>query len=286
MAGPALAVCAVCGITAAAGTSEQAAKPAKQLSIVLAGIHQTEDGALAPASFTHIPGETIYYSFQLEGYQVSENDKVLLSYQVDALDAHGTKLVETLTGKIDVTVSAEDKDWKPKVRQSFIIPPLADSGRYKIVASAKDELGGTSATKETSFEVQGHQVAPSDVLAIRNIRFLRSDEDREPLAIAAYRTGDALWAKFDIIGFKYGPGNTVNVDYGVAIVSPSGKTVFSQPQAAVEEGGSFYPKRYVPGAMNLTVQPKTPAGQYSLVITARDAIGNQTCEAKGTFRIE
>ncbi len=127
---------------------------------------------------------------------------------------------------------------------------------------------------------------PSDKLVIRNIRFLRGEDDRESLKVPAYRSGDALWAKFDIIGYKFGPGNLVHVEYSVAIVAPSGKTVFSQAQAAVEEGATFYPKRYVPGVMNLTVQPKTPSGDYSLVITAKDAVGNQVSEGRAVFRIE
>jgi hypothetical protein len=194
--------------------------------------------------------------------------------------------VETFSGKIDLTVSAEDKEWKPKVRCTIVVPPFADSGAYRIAASAKDEIGGTSATREIQFEVRGHAVEPSDTLAIRNLHFLRGEDDRQPLAIAAYRSGDTLWARFDIAGYKYGPGNMVHVEYGIGIIAPNGKTVFSQPQAAVEQGGSFYPKRYVPGLMNLTIQPKTTAGEYQIVITARDLVGDQTTEAKSPFRIE
>ncbi len=267
----------------AAATARPAAK---QIVFVQAGIHLTEDGERVPQGVTHVPGETLFYSFQLEGYQASPEDKVRISYQVDAFDPNGVRIVETHTGQIDAGILPEDKDWKPKVRRTIVIPPFAGSGRYRIAASAKDEIGGTAAANEIFFDVQGHQVQPSETLAIRNLRFARSEDDREALKVAAYRAGDVLWSKFDITGYKFGPGNRVEVEYGVAIVAPSGKTVFSQPQAAVEEGGSFYPKRYVPGIMNLTVQPGTPAGEYTLVISARDRIGNQTGEARGAFRIE
>jgi hypothetical protein len=264
------------------------AKPAagKRLSIIQAGIHQTEDGPLVPRGTTHVPGESLFFSFQLDGYQVSPEDKVQISFRVDAFDPKGVRLVETFSGKTDTTVLPQDKDWKPKVRNTIVVPPLALPGTYKIAVSAKDEIGGTTATQEIFFEVRGHQVEPSDTLVVRNIRFLRGEDDREPLAVPAYRAGDALWAKFDITGYKMGPGNTIAVEYGIAIVAPSGKTVFSQPQAAVETGGSFYPKPYVPGIMNLTVQPKTTPGQYQIVITARDLVGHQECEAKAAFRIE
>jgi hypothetical protein len=266
----------------------QAPRPVavKQLAIVNAAIHEIEDGPAVPPGQIHVPGETLFFAFQVDGYQVSPDDKVRISYQVDAFDFAGVRLVETFSEKIDVTVSPEDKEWKPRVRRTIVVPPFAGSGVYKIVASAKDELGGTSATREVPFEVRGHAVEPGESLAIRNVRFLREEDDRKPLEVAAYRTGDALWARFDIVGYRFGPGNMVNVEYGIAIVSPTGKTVFSQPQAAVEQGGSFYAKRYVPGIMNLTIQPKTPSGEYQLVITARDAVGNQTAEAKASFRIE
>jgi hypothetical protein len=257
-----------------------------QIAFVQVGIHQTEDGELVPQGATHVPGETLFFSFQLEGYRVSPEDKVRIAYEVDAFDPDGIRLLETHKGQIEAGVLPEDKDWKPKVRRTIVIPPFAGSGRYRIVSSVKDEIGGTAATREVFFEVQGHPVKPSETLAIRNLRFARSEDDRKPLKVAAYRAGDALWARFDITGYKFGPGNRIEVEYGVAIEAPSGKTVFSQPQAAVEEGGSFYPKRYVPGAMNLTVQPGTPAGEYTLVISARDRIGNQTGEVKGAFRIE
>ncbi len=260
--------------------------PARQLTIIRAAIQDIEDGPAVPAGLVHVPGETLFFSFQVDGYRVSPEDKVQISYQVDAFDSRGTRLVEAFSGKTDVTVSAEDKDWKPKVRRTIVVPPFADSGAYKIIASAKDEIGGTSATKELSFEVRGHAVEPSQTLVIRNVRFLRGEDDREPLAVAAYRSGDALWVKFDIVGYQFGSGNMVHVEYGIAIVAPSGKTVFSQPQAAVEEGGSFYPKRYVPGVMNLTIQPKTTPGEYQVVITARDLVGNHTCETRDSFRIE
>lgn len=276
------------GTLAFAGMPQQAPRqPAgKPLAIVLAGIHQIEDGPAVPPGTVHIPGETLFFSFQLEGYRVSPEEKVQIAYQVDAFDPAGVRLVDTFSGKLDATVAPEDKDWKPKVRRTFVVPPFAGSGTYRIAASAKDEIGGTSATREIQFQVRGHTVEPGETLVIRNVRFLRSEEDAKPLAVAAYRSGDALWAKFDITGYKFGDGNLVHVEYDVAIVAPSGKTVFSQPQAAVEQGGSFYPKRYVPGVMNLTIQPKTTPGEYQIVITARDLVGNQTAEAKAPFRIE
>lgn len=278
-------------LLSAGGFAAQAPQPkaqpaARQIAIVRASIQEFEDGPATPASVAHVPGESIFFSFQLENYQVSSDSKVKIAWIVDALDPQGVKLVETGTGLVEVPILPEDKQWRPKIRRTFVVPPLAGSGIFKIVATVKDEIGGSSATHELTFEVRGHPVEPSPSLAIRNLRFLRSEDDAKPLAIAAYRAGDALWAKFDITGFRYGDGNRIDLVYGIAIVAPSGKTMFSQPEAAVEQGGSFYPKRYVPGEMNLTVQPGTGKGEYALVITAQDRVGKQTAEVKGAFRIE
>jgi hypothetical protein len=95
-----------------------------------------------------------------------------------------------------------------------------------------------------------------------------------------------MWARFDIIGFKYGDGNAVDVSYGVTLLAPGGKVLWSQPDAAFDKSQSFYPKRYVPGAMSLNLQPNIRPGEYTMVVTARDQIGNQTCESREVFRIE
>jgi hypothetical protein len=270
---------------AAQSPPPKAQPAARQIAIVRASIQEFEDGPATPASVAHVPGESIFFSFQLENYQVSSDEKVKIAWTVDALDPQGVRLVETGKGLVDVPILPEDKQWRPKIRRTFVVPPLAASGIFKIVATVKDEIGGSSATHELTFEVRGHRVEPSPSLAIRNLRFLRSEDDK-PLAIAAYRAGDALWAKFDITGFRYGDGNRIDLVYGIAIVAPSGKTMFSQPEAAVEQGGSFYPKRYVPGEMNLTVQPGTTKGEYKLIVTAQDRVGKQSAEAQGAFRIE
>jgi len=72
----------------------------------------------------------------------------------------------------------------------------------------------------------------------------------------------------------------------VAVLSPSGKVLFSQPKAATEEEQPFYPRRWVGGILSLTGRPDTKPGEYTLVLTLRDLIGNQTSESRHTFRVE
>src|ERR1039458_6306754 len=198
------------------------------LAVVRPMVSDRDGGAAVPSSSVHAPGETMFFSFQVDGYAASSTDRVHLSYKIDAFDAHGVRLMEPAAAEIEETLAPEDKNWKPTVRQEILIPPLADSGTYKIAISVTDLIANATATKEVPFEVRGRRVDPSDTLVIRNIRFLRGEDDREALSKAAYRRGDAVWARFDMIGFKYGDGNAIDVSYDVAVLSPSGKVIYTQ----------------------------------------------------------
>lgn len=228
----------------------------------------------------------LFFSFQLRGYAVSDDEKINLQYQLDALDFRGIRLIATVKQNIQTSVSPEDKNWQPKVNQTFMIPPLAESGTYRIVLSVQDLLGKTEAKGEFSFEVRGRKVEPSDTLVLRNLRFLRQEEDKEPLKIPAYKAGDTLWARFEITGYKIGEKNLIHVEYGLSIAAPDGAVLFSQPQGAVIQDTPFYPNRYEPGAVSLNINAGTTPGAYTLIVSARDLVGNQTCEARGQFRVE
>ncbi len=260
---------------------------APPLAILRPSISDMEDGAAVPAGFTFVPGQFIFLKFQISGFKVSDGRKIHLSYKMNALDPKGVRLLETVTGQVDTTLEPEDKNWKPVVRQQLLLPPMGPSGVYKITLQVTDEMAqGATISQDFPLAVRGRDVAPSDTLVIRNLHFYRGEEDHDALTVAAYRPGDTLWARFDIIGYKFGPGNSVDVDYGISVLAPGGKVLYTQEKAAEEKSSSFYPKAYVPGSMNLSLQSKIRPGQYAIVLTARDHTGNQTCEAKGDFTIE
>jgi hypothetical protein len=121
---------------------------------------------------------------------------------------------------------------------------------------------------------------------VRNVQFFRGEEDTQSLQKAVYKGGDAVWAKFDIIGFKYGDKNRVDVSYVTRVISPSGKVLWTQPEPAVEQSESFYPKRYVAATMGITLLANTKAGDYAIAVTITDAVGKQTYETKQTFTVE
>jgi|HubBroStandDraft_1064217.scaffolds.fasta_scaffold01379_8 hypothetical protein len=271
------------GLLALAGSLLAATVP---LAVVRPTVSDRDGGAAEPSGSVHVPGETMFFSFQVDGFTATSVERVHLSYKLDALDPHGVHLMEPVAAEIEETLAPEDKNWKPTVRQEILIPPLADSGTYKIAITVTDLVAKATATKEVPFEVRGRRVDPSETLVIRNIRFYRGEDDREALPKAAYRRGEAVWARFDVIGFKYGEANSIDVGYDVAVLAPSGKVIYSQPQAGADHSQSYYPKRYVPAVFSLATKPDTRPGEYTLVVTAHDGVGNQTFEARQSFTVE
>jgi hypothetical protein len=263
-----------------------AATPPKSFKIIDAGIRQTEDGPLVEKGTTFVPGEVIFFSCHLDGYQVSADHRVSIQYQFSAVDPANVPVAEPVNGKVDTELALEDKEWKPKIRQTVLVPPLAEPGIYKMRFFAKDELGGAVVSTEAVFEVHGHSVEPSDTLVVRNFRFSRTEDDAGPLKLAAYRPGDTIWAHFDITGFRLGTGNLRDVAYVLSVSGPGGRVLLAPREPTVDKGSSFYPMKYVPCTISLNLQRDIRPDEYTITVTAQDRIGNQTYESKQTFRVE
>jgi hypothetical protein len=264
------------------------------LTLVSAGVRQFEDGPPVPTGTQFVAGETVFYSVHVAGYTIApsttpgepDKRKVRLSYTMDAFDPKGVKIVETVQSILDTEISDQDKEWKPKVRHEILIPPFAPPGKYKVVITLTDDLAKLNASAETPFEVSGFVVEPSSELTVRNFGFYRSEDDARPIPTAAYRAGDTLFARFNMVGFRFGERNTIDLAYDVAVMNPQGKQIYAQPNAAVEKSFSFYPKPYVPGGMNLSLQADMAKGQYTIVLTVHDLVGKQNYESRQTFDVE
>lgn len=276
------AVFAGAGILSSAG-------PPKQVTIPEANIHQYEDGPNLSGSYEFLPGETVFVTARFAQYTASEDEEkphVRLLWEADVLDPAGIKVVETKKDKIDADLSPQDKEWMPKIHYDFVLPTLADSGTYKLVLRLKDDLSGTTATRELPLRVKGHEVAPSDALVIRNFRWQRGEEEGQAVTSAAYRPGDPVWARFDITGYRFGEGNRFDVSYGLEVFRATGESMYSQPVAAEKSEESFYRQRYMPGALNLNLQPDIAKGDYTVVLRAEDHVGDQKFEEKYIFHVE
>jgi hypothetical protein len=260
----------------------------KHLAVERIALHQVEDGPILANTYEFIPGETAYFSCRLTGYQAAKKDDdlvVKLSWEMRMLDPAGVPIEKDKSGRIEDVILPQDKNWMPKFLANFTVPSYAPGGTYHVPVKIKDEVGGTEVSAEVTFKVRGHEVQPSDTLVARNFMFLRGEDDRAGMREAVYHPGTMLWARFDITGFKYGDKNRFAVDYGLAVLRESGEKLFEQPIAAEDSKESFYPQRYVPGMLSLTLDQNVAKGSYILVVTVRDKVGNQTFEVRQPFQV-
>ncbi len=264
---------------------------AEKLEIEKFALRQFEDGPGLAASHEFLPGETIYWSFRVRGYHVTKTEneagdqesRMKLGWTVRETDPQGVPIEKDRSGKVEARLFDQDKDWTPRAADSFVIPPFAPNGLYHATVAVKDDNGEATSTLE--FKVRGDKVEPSDTLIGRDLRFLRSESDTAPLRNPTYQAGDTLWVRFEITGYKFGEKNKFEVEYGLAILRANGETMFTQPVAANETNESFYPQHYVPGILSLGLNKDLPKGSYTMVITMRDKIGNQTWESRNPFQV-
>jgi hypothetical protein len=174
----------------------------------------------------------------------------------------------------------------PKLRDTIVVPPLADTGEYAVLLKLSDELAKASLEKTAVFHIKGREVPPSDTLVVRNFRFLRGEEDGQPLPAAAFRPGDQVWGRFEMTGYKLGEKNQVDIEYGLTVLREDGSVAYTEPQAANQKIQSYYPQRYQPGVLNLNLAKDQPLGKYTIVLAVRDNLGKQMFETRETFSVE
>jgi hypothetical protein len=263
---------------------------ASKLAFERLALHQYEDGPVLPSSHDYLPGETIWFSARIAGFESrteGDNRNVKISWQVGLLDPDGVAVEALKTGRLDESLRSQDKDWVPKFLVSFLLPSFIPGGTYRIPVMVKDELAGSELSGDLEFHVRAETIEPSSSFVIRNFRFLRNETDAEALRQpVVYRPGAMLWARFEMAGYKFEANHKFSVDYGLAVLNADGKELFAQPEAAAESKESFYPQLRVPGALSLHLDPNVPAATYTLVVTVRDKIGGQTAEQRETFRVE
>ena len=256
------------------------------LRIIHIGIHQIEDGPAVGDRVKFVPGETVYVSFDVENYAQTKEQSVSISWIVDSADPKGIPIVPPAPGKKEANLQPEDKNWMPRIRQSFVVPSPAPGGDYSVHIKVTDDNSKDTAVADTKFTVSGPELLPAKALEVRSFGFYRTEDAPQPLSSPTYRSGDSMFARFQIAGFKLGPQNAVNVTYGISIVGPAGNVMYTQDPAVEEKSASFYPKPYVDANMSLSLNPGTKAGDYTLVITTRDKTGNQTVEIRKLFHVE
>ncbi len=264
---------------------------AAELSAVNVQLHDYEDSPPVPASQAFRASETVYLSFQISGFQPTEDDHIQLSYEIVATDPAKRPLGPPKSGKIEAELAPEDKKkgklWMPKIRYQIQLPVTPAPGAYGFQLQLTDKINGAKYSVDIPFQVIAAAIAPADALTLRNFRFLRSESEKDRLPESgAFRPGDSVWARFDITGYKFGPGNRYEVKYGLALRDAAGKPLFSNPEAAQDKSESFYPRTFIPGAFSINLDKDIKPGDYTLVVFLSDPLGNQAVESAYVFRVE
>jgi hypothetical protein len=264
------------------------AEAPKKLAIEQALLAQSEDGTPVPSDYEFQPGDSVFFSCRVSGFakQGDEPPKMYLSYKVEARDPQGVLIVPEDSGKVAADLAPEDKEWRPVIRATLALPPLAATGRYDVKVKVRDELAKTETEISVPLRIHGRGVEASDSLIVRNFRFLRSEDDKDPLQVAAYRPGDTVWARFDMTGYKIGEKNRYDVEYGLKVLRPTGETTYELAKAANDKNETFYPQLHTPGVLSLALPKNLKAGRYTVVLTVRDNLGGQTFEMRPTFDVE
>jgi hypothetical protein len=269
---------------AALAQSGREEKP-EHLTIVNARFLDSEDGYPLPPNSSFYPGEHVYVIFNVAGFHVTEYEyKMKISYRIDFIGARGEPFSTTEGGVIEQEVYPQDQKWKPIVRAGPRIPFHAEAGTYKIELYVKDELKPQEeARQDLTFEVLGKQIGDAEQLTVRNFAFLQS-EGGKPVETPSYRPGDTLWGTFYITGFELRQNNSYEVDSRLQVIDPDGEVMYAfTPQE--EEGESYYPRRWLPGRFRVDLDKDIPGGEYVLVLSVRDNLGNQESLTRYPFQI-
>jgi len=264
---------------------------AEELAISTAALHQFDGGPPLPDSFEFFPGDLLFLSYRISGFKTAEIDdeeRYQLFYTITATDPEGIALAETEEGALAGEITPEDKKekWMPLVRWETQLPMAAPTGDYTVTIGVEDRLGKAKAERQVKFKLRGREVEPSDTLAVRNFNFYRTETSMQPLRSPDYKPGDSVWARFDITGYQFGDGNKFSIDYGIKVLRASGKTLFEQPVAAEEERESFYPERHIQGGLSLNLTKDLTPGEYTVIVTVRDKLGEQTCEESRVINVQ
>ncbi len=268
-----------------------AALSAADLEIVGLTLRAYEGGPPWISGYTPMAGDHVAFDFRIDGFASVPGDfedAVKLQFRAELVDSTGRLYAAPVSGKTEPAVTEEDKkkDWKPKMGEMIQLPSLIRAQPATLRITVEDLVGKTKATMERAFEIEGKRLDPAAPLSAIDFRFLRTEDDGDALAVAAYRQGDAVWGRFEIVGFRPTTEGSVDVSYGLEVADASGKVLYSQTLAAEEQKEFFYPPSYLPGVVSLQLQPNTPKGEYGITLTVRDRIAKSEAVSRYTFSIE
>ncbi len=257
-----------------------------RLAVTGATLHyRQEDGPPISANYEYRAGELLYLSFRISGFRVVK-DRVDLRWTLYATDPEGRLLEPPASGAVREELSYEDRNWLPLVQYTLALPGQLPPGEYRIKIRVADELAQASAEQDVPFRVGGRPFPQVDGLSVLNLGFYRDEAEREPMPSPVYHPGQMLVARFQVAGFTIAEKNRFAVSYGLQVRNREGEVLFTQEEAASDEGEPFYPRRLLNGALTLSITEGVQPGEYELVVNVLDKVSGKTATAQGRFRVE
>lgn len=230
------------------------------------------------------PGDIVNVAFNLKNYAESEVYRMKVSWRISTTGPADLPFAPGAEGVIDEELAPEDEGWEPLVRYQAQLPYHLPSGVYRIHVEAKDELSGATAEGDLDVRVAGAPVVQSDTLSLQNFTFSLT-AGGTPLRQSAYRPGATIFASFDITGYKLGEGNSYELSSHLDLLDVEGSKVYSFNPAS-EKGSSFYPRLSVPASFRFDLDPTIKPGEYTLVLTVTDLVGQQSLTSLETFEVQ
>ena len=258
------------------------------VEIVDAVFRQYENGPEQDARHEYRGGDVVWFDCRVQGYARTEetDPRFALTWNAGVIDARRQAVTRAKQGKLSGELTDEDKAYRPRIRFDVALPPLLLPGRYVIGVAVDDEIDKTKKTATFEIKVGGRAMEIPKELTAAQLRFLRQEDDRRPLDAATYRPGDPVWLRFEIMGFRHGESNKIDVEYGLLVLGPSGQPFLRQDPASGHTAESYYPQFYVPASVRIELPPKATAGEYIVVLSLRDKVSGQSAAARTSFTVE
>jgi hypothetical protein len=78
----------------------------------------------------------------------------------------------------------------------------------------------------------------------------------------------------------------VDISYVASLVLEDGKTIWTQPEPALEQSESYYPRPYVEGEFGISLNKDFKPGTYTMAVDVKDAAGKQNYQGKFQFTVQ
>jgi len=253
----------------------------ESLAIIHLDLLDREGGYAIPEDSVFYPGEEVYLAFNITGYAVDEDYNVKLKYKIHTVGPAGRPFSTPEGGEFAHELAPEDDGWEPLVRFAAKLPDHAGSGNYMVFIEVSDEIAGETVKAEVAAAVEGENVETSADLTVRNFGFSLTDGG-QVLNQPFYSGGDSIWAGFYITGYATRDDNTYEVESELKVINVKGETMYSfEPKG--EKGSPFYPRLWLPAKFRLDLEKTIPRGEYTVLLSVRDHVGDTSYEGEHTF---